>query len=341
MTAPSLLLRNVATGTGSRLEVRLDSGLIAEIGVGLVRRGDAVVDGAGGTVIAGLHDQHVHLRAAVTARQSVDLSGAVDPDGLDQLIVRAVATVRSGDWLRATAWSEHAGGPLDRSRLDALTGQVPARVQHRSGAMWVLNSAALRAIGADGCELAGIERDSDGVPTGRLLRMDAWLHDRLTAGQHDGDNRRSAAGLAALAEWLASRGVTGLTDATPDRDQRDADELAWLSVDGTLPQRLVLMAPPGVRPAAAPLVSAGPVRVVLDDSLLPTAGDVAATITHAHRHGSRVAVHCVTADQLVVAVGRPSSPARRQTSPVPTGSSMPALYRPATLADSPHWAWLS
>lgn len=236
MTAPSLLLRNVATGTGSRLEVRLDSGLIAEIGAGLVRRrGEAVVDGAGGTVIAGLHDQHMHLRAAVTARHSVDLSGAVDPDGLDQLIVRAVATVRSGDWLRATAWSEHAGGPLDRWRLDALTGQVPARVQHRSGAMWVLNSAALRAVGADGCELAGIERDSDGVPTGRLLRMDAWLHDRLTAGQHDGDNRRSAAGLAALADWLASRGVTGLTDATPDRDQRDADELAWLSVDGTLP----------------------------------------------------------------------------------------------------------
>src|SRR5258707_1022969 len=82
---------------------------------------------------------------------------------------------RAGRWLRATGWSETSAGPLDRRRMDALTGAVPARVQHRSGAMWVLNSAALREVGADDSDVDGIERDDRGAPTGRLLRADGWL----------------------------------------------------------------------------------------------------------------------------------------------------------------------
>src|SRR5260370_22728518 len=90
------------------------------------------------------------------------------------MVSAAAAAVGAGRWLRATGWSETSAGPLDRRRMDALTGAVPARVQHRSGAMWVLNSAALRQVGADGSDVDGIERDDRGVPTGRLLPLDCW-----------------------------------------------------------------------------------------------------------------------------------------------------------------------
>jgi predicted amidohydrolase YtcJ len=62
------------------------------------------------------------------------------------------------------------------------------------------------------------------------------------------------------------------------------------------------MAPPGLREPGTPLVTLGPQKVILDDETLPRPADLAAVIGDAHSHGSAVAVHCVTAEQLVVAV---------------------------------------
>ena len=107
-----------------------------------------MLDAAGGAVIPGLHDHHLHLRGLLAARLSLDLSAADGPAAFDRMVI-AAAAAGAGRWLRATGWNETAAGPLDRYRLDALTGAVPARVQHRSGALWVLNSAALRQVGAD------------------------------------------------------------------------------------------------------------------------------------------------------------------------------------------------
>ena len=116
-----------------------------------------------------------------------------------------------------------------------------------------------------------------------------------------------AAGLAAYAPQCARLGVSGFTDATPGRDQADIEEFARLSAAGIFGQRLVLMAPPGLtEPAmtdpAAGRVSLGPVKVMLDDTLLPETDELAAAIGLAHQSGSAVAVHCVTAEELIVAV---------------------------------------
>ncbi|MGO8959503.1 MAG: amidohydrolase family protein [Streptosporangiaceae bacterium] len=304
----TVLVRNAEVHGCSGADVRVGPDRIEGVGPGLTRlAGERVVDGAGGAVIPGLHDHHVHLRAVVAARRSVDASSATDPRAFDQLISSAASAATTG-WLRVTGWDEDRGGALDRRRLDRLARALPARVQHRSGAMWVLNSAALSAVGAEHCDLAGIERDQDGLPTGRLLRMDGWLRSRLAATGNGEDRHAFRNGLAAYATWCARLGVTGFTDATPDRDQADADEFAALSDAGDFPQRLLLMAPPGLDPPGADTapshgrVLLGPTKVILDDAALPSEAELASRFAAAHGRGRGAAVHCVTAEQLVVAV---------------------------------------
>jgi predicted amidohydrolase YtcJ len=282
--------------------VRVGPEEILDVGTALApRRGEPVLDAAGGAVIPGLHDHHVHLRGLVAARLSADLSAAADPAAFDRLLRAAAAALTPGRWLRATGWSEASAGPLDRHRLDALTGSVPARVQHRSGAMWVLNSAALREVGADHSDAEGIERDDLGAPTGRLLRLDGWLRDRLPACPGlPADWLR--AGLADYGRRCARLGLTGFTDATPDRGQPDVDSFGILSAEGTFPQRLLLMAPPGLRPPPPGRVTLGARKLILDDAALPGVAELAALAGETHRLGSALAVHCVTAEQLIVAV---------------------------------------
>jgi predicted amidohydrolase YtcJ len=299
----TILVRNVVVGGRSGLDVRAGPETILEVGPSLrPSTGEEVVDGAGGAVIPGLHDHHVHLRAAVAARQSVDVSAAVTPAAFDG-IVSAAATGASPDtWLRITGWNERAAGDLDRRRLDVLTGQVPVRVQHRSGALWVLNSSALRDADVRGCDRPGVERDEHGEPTGKLLRLDDWLRARLTALAGERSAGSFAAGLAAYAAEAARSGVTGFTDATPGRDQADVAEFATLSEDAVVPQRLVLMAPAGLTEPDSPRVSLGPHKLMLDDATLPSVSDLAMAIANVHDAGSSVAVHCVTAEQLLVSI---------------------------------------
>ena len=120
------------------------------------------------------------------------------------------------------------------------------RVQHRTGALWVVNSAGLAALGLDvngdghgggGGGQAGVERDADGRATGRLWRMDHWLADRVAARPAD-----LAAGLASVSAQAAAHGVTGFTDATPGATGLDIAGLADACADGTIAQRLHCMA---------------------------------------------------------------------------------------------------
>jgi predicted amidohydrolase YtcJ len=303
----SILIRNVVVKSRSGLDVRAGE-TILEVGPSLPSRmGEDVVDGGGGAVIPGLHDHHVHLRAVIAARHSVDASAAATPAEFDGIVAAAAVSAAAVSaapqaWLRVTGWSEHTGGELDRRRLDVLAGQVPVRVQHRSGAMWVLNSAAIRLAEADACELAGVDRDDDGAPTGRLLRMDEWLRDRLAAVTGARSAGSFAAGLADYAAEAARSGVTGFTDATPERDQADVAEFADLADAGVVQQRLVLMAPPGLAEPDSARAVLGPHKLILDDATLPSVTELAGTISSAHRAGSPVAVHCVTAEQLLVSI---------------------------------------
>ena len=69
-----------------------------------------------------------------------------------------------------------------------------------------------------------------------------------------------------------------------------------------IPQRLVLMAPPGLPEPDSARVTLGPQKLMLDDVTLPSASELASTVAGVHDAGRAVAVHCVTAEQLLVCI---------------------------------------
>jgi predicted amidohydrolase YtcJ len=249
-----------------------------------------VLDLEGRPVIAGLVDQHSHLRALASSWTSVDVSPEALKlaGGLAPALERGRARLPTG-WLRAVGYDTVASGPLDRDALDAAVAG-PVRVQDRSGVMWVLDSAGLAAVlPAERADWpAGVETDATGRATGRLFRLDAWLRRRVPSMLPD---------LATVGRWLAGRGVTTVVDASATNGPAELDDFA----DAGLPQRLVVMtaeaelvAPEGV--------ALGPVKVLLDDTSLPPLDELAARVAGAHAAGRVVAVHCVTTVQLVLAL---------------------------------------
>jgi predicted amidohydrolase YtcJ len=204
-----VLIRNVEVeGHGAVVDVRIDGGRITEIGPGLTGPGD--VDGRGGALLPGLHDHHVHLAALAAEAASVPV-GPMDVRGRTALAA-ALAGGTPGEWVRAVGYHESVAGELDRWVLDALAPDRPVRVQHRTGALWVWNSAALRA--------AGLEGD------GRFWREDERLRGFVPPIRLD---------LEGVGRRAAALGVTGFTNADP----HPASGLTqMLSV---LPQRLLVM----------------------------------------------------------------------------------------------------
>jgi predicted amidohydrolase YtcJ len=321
-----MLIRNSSpwpfgmTGT----DVRIAGGLVTGLGQGLRRiPGEDELDAAGGALLPGLHDHHVHLLALAAARDSI---AAGPPDvrtaaALAARLAAAGAALPAGAWLRCTGYHESVAGPLDRHALDRLVPDRPVRVQHRTGALWMVNSAAVRMLGVDGCELAGVERDADGQPTGRLWRMDDWLASRLPARA---PGTPGAPGLGQVSAAAAALGVTGFTDATPDASRRAIETLTRAVADGTLAQRLHCMAPAGTPPPGQPRVTLGPVKVMLDDTALPSLDEFTRDVRAAHAAGRPVAVHCVTRVQFALTLAALDAAGRMAGDRIEHGAVLPA-----------------
>ncbi len=292
-----LVVRDVEVAE-RRVDVVVRDGVVAEIRPpGRPVPGAAHVDGRGGVLIPGLHDHHLHLAATAADRVSVRV-GPEDVTGEGGMTAALRATgdrLGPGRWIRATAYHEQVAGELDRAALDRMVGDRPVRVQHRTGAMWVLNSAAVLAAGLDGADESGVERDGTGRPTGRVFGADAWLRSRV--GPTDGVD------LAAVGTELASYGVTGVTDATPTES---VDDLRWLAgavARGELPQLVVVTGGATLTEIQPPdPLALGPVKLVVADHALPSVEDLSRDIARAHAAGRAVAVHCVTHIASVVAL---------------------------------------
>lgn len=281
-----MILRNVEVEGRAGLDVRLAGGRIAEIGPGLAGRHDDEIDGRGGALIPGLCDHHIHLFGYAARADSVDLEGASAAE-MARRIADAAAHRPAGAWIRALGWHESAAGELTRVDLDRLAPRHRLRVQHQTGALWVLNSAALSGL-ADDDDPPGLDR-----ARGHLWRGDAWLRARSGAGPPP---------LTPIAAQLASWGITALTDASVTTDAATAARLAAAHRAGEVPQRLTLMSG---GPLAAPddgAFAVGPVKVLLDDHSLPDLDDFIARIADARAWGRPVAVHCVTAAELALSL---------------------------------------
>jgi predicted amidohydrolase YtcJ len=287
----SLVLRSVEVEGVAGLDVRLASGRVAEIGPRLPRGGEEL-DGRGGALIPGLADHHIHLLALAAQADSVDLADVATADQMQARIAAALARRPAGAWLRVTGYHERMAGDLGRAELDALTAAHRLRVQHQTGALWMLNSRALADLGG-GETPPGVERDADGRPTGRIWREDAWLRRRLGAGPPP---------LAPVGRRLAALGVTALTDASVTTDAGAAAHLAAAARAGDLPQRLTLMSGGPLEPPADGAFAVGSRKVLLDDHALIDLDDFVGRIVDARRWGRSVAVHCVTAGELALSL---------------------------------------
>ena len=265
-----LLIANAEVDGVGTVDVRCRDGVVAELAPNLPpATAETRLDARGGALLPGLHDHHIHLLALAAASRSVPCG---PPQVADKAALRdALRQAPGNGWIRGVGYHESVAGLLDRRTLDQLQAKRPVRIQHRSGKMWFLNGPALRALGMD-------------AANGQLFRGDAQLRRRLPA---DPQLRDAVADVSAL---LASYGVTGVTDATPDNNPQ---ALRFLQAAG-LGQRLYAMGDESL--------AAGPLKIMLDDAALPRLPELRDRIARAHRAHRPVAVHCVTRTELVFAL---------------------------------------
>jgi predicted amidohydrolase YtcJ len=257
-----MLIQRAVLLDGSATDIRVDE-QIGAVGDLEPRKGEEVFDAAGATVMPGLHDHHVHLRSAAAALTSARVGPAEVRGRGDLARALADAPVGSDGWIRAVGYHEAVAGPLDRDVLDKVSPSLPVRIQHRSGVLWTLNSAGLARVGlAD-------------HPDGRLRSADRSWSDTL---------QRDESGLVEISNRLSGYGVTGVTDATPDFEVSDIVKLMQAHRHGELRQRVHCLAP-GKR--------------ILHDADLDLA-QLTAWVAERHAADAPVALHCVTAAQLVI-----------------------------------------
>lgn len=279
---------------GRRASVRTHGDVITEIGPALEPRVDERVhDARGGALLPGLHDHHIHLQATARAGTSIACGppDACDETGLAQAL-RAAS--RDGAPIRGVGYHESVAGDLDAARLDAWVSELPLRIQHRTGALWMLNSAALAGIepGPDGWP-EGAERDASGQPTGRFFRLDRWLREHLGAADRPC--------VDALSRKLAAAGVTGVTDTTATLVDDDVAYFRAEIARGALLQRCLLMGESTLSDIAHPQLARGAVKILLDEPALPDLDALIARIRDAHSDDRGVALHCATRVELAFA----------------------------------------
>lgn len=275
---PPLLLRAVDLH-GSPADVTIRAGRIAAVAPSLAADPDmTVIEARGHALLPGLHDHHIHLNATAAALGSVRCGPpeVMTAAALAEALHGAGASGGGDGWLRGIGYHASVAGEIDRHWLDRHAPHRPIRIQHRSGRLWIMNSLALSELG-----LAG-------TSDGRLLDGDQWLRERMPVTPPD---------LAPVGAYLASRGVTGLTEVTPRNTIADYRRLAAAG----LPQRLLVMGAEELD-AASPeaMARAGALKLHYHDHDLPGLDRLASRIAGAHAAGRCVASHCTTTAELML-----------------------------------------
>src|SRR3546814_10493528 len=161
---------------------------------------------------------------AAAARESIACGPPEVHDAGALAVALAMAATQGEGWLRGVGFHESVVDPLDHHWLDRHVADRPLRVQHRSGRLWIFNSAGLSALGV--CdEDAGLDpfERIGGRLRGRLYDADDWLRTRLA---------RQRPGLRTLSRELASRGVIGVTDTTHTNGPDDFAHFAAVQARG-------------------------------------------------------------------------------------------------------------
>ena len=177
-------------------------------------------------VVPGLIDQHLHPMLGATTLTTVIIApedwnlprrpqrAASTPEEYDDRIRVAHQSLAPGEWLFSWGWHRLWHGVLDRQRLDALVGDRPTAVWQRSCHEWILNSAALRAIGltremTENQGIASQQLDFDRGhfwENGWLIILAKYLMPVFMTAE------RFRTGLTQMVEYLHMNGVTAINE---------------------------------------------------------------------------------------------------------------------------------
>lgn len=175
-----------------------------------------VVDLAGGLLIPGFQDAHVHPAVAGVQMLGCDLSGERTIEGYLKVVAEFAGAHPDAAWIRGGGWSMDVfpGGTPTRAMLDAVVPDRPVLLTNRDGhGAWV-NTRALDIAGVDAATPdpadGRIEREADGSPAGTLQEgaVELVAHHVPIATPDE-----AHAGLLAAQERLLSLGVTSWQDA--------------------------------------------------------------------------------------------------------------------------------
>ncbi|HUS08017.1 MAG TPA: amidohydrolase family protein [Bryobacteraceae bacterium] len=159
---------NPSQPQASSLAVR--SGRIVAVANNLTRyigSGTTQVDLKGATVIPGLIDSHVHMAGLGDMLETFDLRAVKTIPQVAEIVRKASATKKPGEWIRGRAWDQtNWGGSFpDASSLTQAAPNHPVFLTRVDGHAGWANRKAL--------EIAGIHKDTPDPPGGRILRDEA------------------------------------------------------------------------------------------------------------------------------------------------------------------------
>ena len=292
--------------------------------------GTEVIDCGGLPLIPGLNDAHTHVLATAASLTALDCRSP-RIDSIDELLalMRAkAASLPSGRWIRGYGL-EPRHLREDRyptlRELDSVTPRHPVRLEHSSGHASLLNSLGLVAAGI-GAETPDppdgvIDRDDNGLPTGLLLEMGAWLRERLGRTRSPEEMK---AGVSHLSRTLLSYGITSVQDAGPDNGADQWQTFRSLTSTQAFQPRVTMMAGVGKLQEMADAglgwgsgddrLRIGHAKIMLTRTtgqLMPAVQDLAELALRAWNLGFPIAIHAIEQEAVeeaihVVALGSPA-----------------------------------
>ena len=181
---------------------------------------------AGDVLLPGLIDQHLHpvLGAGTLTMEVIATEDWVLPDRTYpaansheeyvQLLREAEARTPAGEWLLSWGWHRLWHGVVDRTILDDISSERPIAVWQRSCHEFLLNSAAIDALGIDEALLATDPEAAAMVDlaAGHFWEKGAFVHlfDRLTPIIFSPE--RFVRGLEQMVRYLHLNGVTAFNE---------------------------------------------------------------------------------------------------------------------------------